>query len=173
MFIRMKNRVFRFVLLLAAVSASWTVSAEPQQLIAASVKQIVAEFKGTKGVNCMVIQKGQGLGLVKAILKPKLGAEFLDGVTSIIIIEHSKASSEVCESLQNRLNAYSETLRDFQFNNNEFGGGESVRGYVAIDESMTVASDLIMFVEDKGAKLLIYMGGVLKVEKLDLSPKSN
>ena len=169
----MKNRVFRLVLLLAAVSASWTVSAASQQSVIDSVKQIIAEFKDTKGVNSMVIQKGQGLGLVKAILKPKLGKAFLDGVTSIIIIEHSKASNEVCESLQNRLNAYSETLRDFQFNNNEFGGGERVRGFVAIDETTMVGSDLVMFVEDKGAKLLIYMGGELKVENLDLSPKSN
>ena len=169
----MKNRVFRLFLLLAAVSASWTISAEPQQSVLDSVKQIIAEFKDTKGVNSMVLQKGQGLGLVKAILKPKLGKEFLDGVTSIIIIEHSRASNEVCATLQERLNAYSATLHEFKFENNEFGGGERVRGFVAIDETTMVGSDLVMFVEDKGAKLLIYMGGVLKVENLDLSPKSN
>ena len=122
-------------------------------------------------MNCAVIQKGQGLAIVKAFLRPKLGKEFLDGVTSIIIIEHTKASDVVCATLQDRLNDYSATLREFKFDNNEFGGGERVRGFVAIDEVSMVASDLVMFVEDKGAKLLIYMGGVLDVEKMDLTPK--
>ena len=81
--------------------------------------------------------------------------------------------NEVCATLQERLNAYSATLHEFKFENNEFGGGERVRGFVAIDETTMVGSDLVMFVEDKGAKLLIYMGGELKVENLDLSPKSN
>lgn len=161
------------LLALALLFANWSVYADLPISVSDSVKQIVAEFKDAKGVNSVVIQKGQGLGFVKAILKPKLGKEFLDGVNSIIIIEHSKASNEVCAALQDRLNAYSATLHEFKFDNNEFGGGERVRGFVAIDEKAMVASDLVMFVEDKGAKLLIYMGGVLKVEALDLSPKSN
>ena len=96
----------------------------------------------------------------------------MEGVTSIIIIEHSKASEEVSATFQSRLNSYATTLQEFKFNDNEFGGDESVRGYVAIDETM-VASDLVMIVEDKGAKLFIYMGGVLEVEKLNINPKKN
>lgn len=169
----MKRMRLTLLLALALLFANWSVYADQPISVSDSVKQIVAEFKDAKGVNSVVIQKGQGLGFVKAILKPKLGKEFLDGVNSIIIIEHSKASNEVCAALQDRLNAYSATLHEFKFDNNEFGGGERVRGFVAIDEKAMVASDLVMFVEDKGAKLLIYMGGVLKVEALDLSPKSN
>ena len=169
----MKRMRLTSLLALALLFANWSVYADLPISVSDSVKQIVAEFKDAKGVNSVVIQKGQGLGFVKAILKPKLGKEFLDGVNSIIIIEHSKASNEVCAALQDRLNAYSATLHEFKFDNNEFGGGERVRGFVAIDEKAMVASDLVMFVEDKGAKLLIYMGGVLKVEALDLSPKSN
>ena len=167
----MKNRAFKLALLLLLLLCGWRVSAAPKQSVVASVKEIVAEFKDIKGVNCAVIQKGQGLAIVKAFLRPKLGKEFLDGVTSIIIIEHTKASDVVCATLQDRLNDYSATLREFKFDNNEFGGGERVRGFVAIDEVSMVASDLVMFVEDKGAKLLIYMGGVLDVEKMDLTPK--
>ena len=169
----MKGMRLTSLLALALLFANWSVYADLPISVSDSVKQIVAAFKDAKGVNSVVIQKGQGLGFVKAILKPKLGKEFLDGVNSIIIIEHSKASNEVCAALQDRLNAYSATLHEFKFDNNEFGGGERVRGFVAIDEKAMVASDLVMFVEDKGAKLLIYMGGVLKVEALDLSPKSN
>ena len=85
-------------------------------------------------------------------------------------VEYSKASEEIATSIQNRLDSYSATLQKFEFSKNEFGGGESVKGYVAIDETMT-ASDLVMIVENKGAKLVIYMGGVLKAKELDLSPK--
>ena len=167
----MKCRVFKFVLLLVAVLVSRESLAEPQSSILASVKQMVAEYGTLKGVNCVELHKGHGLGLVKAILRPKLGKEFLDGVNSIIIIEHTKASNEICHSLWCRLEGYAATHREFRFDNNEFGGGERVRGYVAIDETTMIASELVMSVDDKGAKLLIYMGGVLDAKKMDLAPK--
>lgn len=166
----MKNR-FRLTLCLVFVLASLNVSAEELSTVKASVREIIAELKDAKGVNSVELQKGQGLGVIKAFLRPKLGKEFLEGVTSMIVVEHSKASEEVCATIQKRLDSYSATLREFRFDNNEFGGNEKVRGYVALDETM-VGSDLVMIVEDKGAKLFIYMGGVLKVEKLDLSSKS-
>ena len=168
----MKNGFLRLALLFAFICASWSLLAKPSMSVRSSVEQIIAEFKDVKGVNSMILDKGQGLGLVKVFLRPKLGKEFLEGVTSIIIIEHSKASEEVSATFQSRLNSYATTLQEFKFNDNEFGGGESVRGYVVIDETM-VASDLVMIVEDKGAKLFIYMGGVLEVEKLNLNPKKN
>lgn len=168
----MKDGFLRLALLFAFICTSWSLLAKPSMSVRLSVEQIIAEFKDVKGVNSMILDKGQGLGLVKVFLRPKLGKEFLEGVTSIIIIEHSKASEEVSAAFQSRLNSYATTLQEFKFNDNEFGGGESVRGYVAIDETM-VASDLVMIVEDKGAKLFIYMGGVLEVEKLNLNPKKN
>lgn len=168
-----KNGVLlRFTLLFAFVCVSLSSLAESPKSVRLSVEQIVTEFKGEKGVNSVVLDKGQGLGLIKVFLRPKLGKEFLEGVTSMIIIEHSKASEEVSATFQNRLDSYAATLQEFKFSDNEFGGGEKVRGYVAINESL-VASDLVMIVEDKGAKLFIYMGGVLEVEKLSLNPKKN
>ena len=166
----MRNSVLKVALFISLVFTSHVLSAEPVMSVEASVRSVVAELEDVKGVNSMVLQKGHGLGLVKAILKPKLGKEFLEGVTTIIIVEYSKASEEIATSIQNRLDSYSATLQKFEFSKNEFGGGESVKGYVAIDETMT-ASDLVMIVENKGAKLFIYMGGVLKAKELDLSPK--
>lgn len=166
----MKNRVLKVALFISLVFTSRVLSAEPMSSVETSVRSMVAELDDVKGVNGMVLQKGRGLGVVKAILKPKLGKEFLEGVTTIIIIEYSKASEEIATSIQNRLDSYSATLQKFDFSKNEFGGGERVTGYVAIDETMT-ASDLVMIVENKGAKLFIYMGGVLKAKELDLSPK--
>ena len=162
--------MLKVALFISLVFTNHVLSAEPSISVQTSVKQLITELKDVKGVNSMVLQKGHGLGLVKAILKPKLGKEFLEGVTSIIIIEYSKASEDISASIQNRLDSYSATLQKFEFSKNEFGGGESVKGYVAIDETMT-ASDLVMIVENKGAKLFIYMGGVLKAKELDLSPK--
>ena len=167
----MNRIVLISVLAFASLCVSLSSFANSSWSVKESVMQIVAEHEKTKGVNTIALQKGQGLGVVKAFLRPKLGKELLEGVTSIIIVEHSKASEEVCASLQERLNSHSATLQGFVFEDNEFGGGEKVRGYVAIDETTMVASELIMFVEDKGAKLLIYMGGVLDVNKMNLTSK--
>ena len=59
------------LLALALLFANWSVYADQPISVSDSVKQIIAEFKDAKGVNSVVIQKGQGLGFVKAILKPK------------------------------------------------------------------------------------------------------
>ena len=165
----MKNR-FRWTLCLAFVLASLSVSAEELSAVRASVREVIVELKDVKGVNSVELRKGHGLGIIKAFLRPKLGKEFLAGITSIIVIEYSKASEEVCDTMQKRLDSYSATLQEFKFDNNEFGDNEKVRGYVAIDDKM-IGSDLVMIVEDrgKGSKLFIYMGGLLKVEALNLA----
>ena len=167
----MKRAIIISVSVLTSLCVSFSSFANSSWFVKESVMQIVAEHEKTKGVNALVLQKGQGLGVVKTFLRPKLGKEFLEGVTSIIIIEHTKASDEVCSILQGWLNDYSAALQEFKFDNNEFGGGEKVRGCVSIDETTMVASELVMFVEDKGTKLLIYMGGILDVGKMDLTPK--
>ena len=103
----MKNRVLKVALFISLVFTSRVLSAEPMSSVETSVRSMVAELDDVKGVNGMVLQKGRGLGVVKAILKPKLGKEFLEGVTTIIIIEYSKASEEIATSIQNS----AETIR--------------------------------------------------------------
>ena len=80
---------------LSFVFAQWTASAQQAADIEKSVEIIATEFDSTEGVECMVITQGIQLKLIKSAFQPKLGKEFMKRVTSMVIIDYSKASGAI------------------------------------------------------------------------------
>ena len=162
----MKKVLLRSVLICAFMFAGWTASAEQPVKIEESVKAIAAEFQNATGVECMVIDGGFGLGLIKGLFKSKFGKEFMKDVTSMILIDYSKAANEVAEALRKRLDSFSGVLQEFELKKGELAEGQYVKCYAKIEEPNL--SDMMMIIEEKGSRMYLYMGGKLNIDKLQL-----
>lgn len=161
----MKN-LFRFAVVLAFTFASWTASADQPVNVEESVKKMAKEFENTAGVESMVLDGGLGLALVKGMFKAKFGKEFMKDVTSMVIIEYSKASNEVVETIRKRLDSFSGTLQELKLNSSDMEKGQYMKCYAKIEDIRV--SDMMLIIEDKESRLYLYMGGKLNMEKLML-----
>ena len=130
------------------------------------VADMAAKYENTEGVDCMVVTKGNGLGLVKMALKAQLGKSFLKGVTAMTIIDYSKASEEVCESVKTDANIFLSMLEEIDLTKSEKKIDDSsyLRCFATVNENRTI-SDFLMLMENKEMKWMIYMEGEIKVEE--------
>lgn len=134
--------------------------------VAQAVADMAAKYENTEGVDCMVVTKGNGLGLVKMALKAQLGKSFLKGVTAMTIIDYSKASEEVCESVKTDANIFLSMLEEIDLTKSEKKIDDSsyLRCFATVNENRTI-SDFLMLMENKEMKWMIYMEGEIKVEE--------
>lgn len=164
----MKKTLLRAIFAFALLVAGWSVSAQPSINVEESVKQIVKEYDGVGGVECLVVEKGEGLGLIKVLFSQKFGKEFMKGVTSMIMINYSKASNETCKALRGRFDAFSSVLQESNPGKKDLEDGQYVKVFASIIDGEAAVSNLMMIIEDNGEKMFIYMGGVIRVDKLAL-----
>ena len=162
----MKNVLFRSALILAFVFASWTASAVQPVNIEDSVKKMAKEFENTAGVESVVLDGGLGLALVKSMFKAKFGKEFMKDVTSMILIDYSKATNDVANALRKRLDSFSAVLQELELGKGELAEGQYAKCYAKIEAPKI--SDMMIIIEDKESRLYLYMGGKLNVDKLQL-----
>lgn len=134
--------------------------------VAQAVADMAAKYENTEGVDCMVVTKGNGLGMVKMALKAQLGKSFLKGVTAMTIIDYSKGSAEVCESIKADANIFLSMLEEIDLTRGEKKIDDSsyLRCFAAVNENRTI-SDFVMLMENKEMKWMIYMEGEIKVEE--------
>jgi hypothetical protein len=161
------KKMFRLALILAFIFAGWSASAEQPTNIEESVKNIAKEFEKTKGVDCMILEKGLRFGLVKEVFKAKFGKEFMKDVTSLVIIDYSKASSEVAETFRKRIDSFSAVLQELKSGKEVVEEGKYEKCYAKVDG--TNLSDMMIIVEDKESRFYLYMGGVLDATKMELN----
>ena len=135
-------------------------------VVAQAVADMAAKYENTEGVDCMVGTKGNGLGLVKMALKAQLGKSFLKGVTAMTIIDYSKGSAEVCESIKADANIFLSMLEEIDLTKGEKKIDDSsyLRCFAAVNENRTI-SDFVMLMENNEMKWMIYMEGEIKVEE--------
>ena len=131
-----------------------------------AIADMVAKYENTEGVDCMVVTKGNGLGMVKMALRAQLGKSFLKGVTSMTIIDYGKASEEVCESIRTDVNVFISMLEEIDLTKSEKKIDDSsyLRCFATVNENRTI-SDFLMLMENKEMKWMIYMEGEIKVEE--------
>ena len=161
------KKMFRLALILAFIFAGWSASAEQPTNIEESVKNIAKEFEKTKGVDCMILEKGLRFGLVKEAFKAKFGKEFMKDVTSIVIIDYSKASSEVAETFRKRIDTFSTALQELKSGKEVVEEGKYEKCYAKVNG--TNLSDMMIIVEDKESRFYLYMGGALDATKMELN----
>ncbi len=163
----MKNVLFRLALILAFIFVGWSASAEQPINIEDSVKKIAKEFDKAEGVDCMILEKGLRLGLVKEAFKAKFGNEFMKDVTSMVIIDYSNASSEVAETFRKRIDSFSNVLQDLKSGKEVVEEGKYEKCY-AKTEGLKMY-DMMILIEDKESRIYLYMGGVLDAAKMEFN----
>ena len=128
------------------------------------MKEIVKKHEGSKGVNCMTVVKGGGLEMVKMMFNKEFGKEFLQGVTSITLIEYGQASEETCMTLHKDLDAFLSLLQEFDISKEKkFADNDYIRCFVSASDSGTL-SDFVIALEKEDSKVVMYMAGKIVVE---------
>ena len=131
------------------------------------VQAMAKKYDSVKGVECVTVEKGSGLGLVKMMFNKQFGKDFMKGVTSITIIEYSDASPETIQALRNDLDAFTSLLEEFNFNEkNKSANNDYVRCFATISKEDGTLSDFIFALEDEESKMFLYMAGVIRVTEL-------
>lgn len=131
------------------------------------VQAMVKKYDSAKGVVCVTVEKGSGLGLVKTMFNKQFGKDFMKGVTSITIIEYSDASPETIQALRNDLDTFTSLLEEFNFNEkNKSANNDYVRCFAKISKEDGTLSDFIFALEDEESKMFMYMAGVIRVTEL-------
>ena len=129
------------------------------------VNELVKKYEEVKGVDCTLIEKGRGLGMVKMIFNKQFGKDFMKGVTSITIIDYTDASKEVSETLRKELNVFLSVLKEYNLNKKkEFAEHSYIRSFASSTDDGTI-SDFVVAIESLGSKMIMYMAGEIKVEK--------
>ena len=140
--------------------------AQEQTAAGKAIAEMVAKYENTEGVDCMVVTKGNGLGLVKMALKAQLGKSFLKGVTAMTIIDYGKGSAEVCESIKADANLFLSMLEEIDLSKGEkkVDDASYLRCFATVNENRTI-SDFVMLMENKEMKWMIYMEGVITLDE--------
>jgi hypothetical protein len=155
--VKLTLSVALYIMTIAAASAQ-----EPSE-VEAKVNELAKKYENVKGVDCVSVTKGSGLGLVKAMLNKEFGKDFMKGVTSINFINYSDASQETCQSLRKELDGFLSLLEEFKDEDKESTDYEFVRSFALPIDKNTI-SDFVIAMEDKESKMIIYMAGKIKID---------
>lgn len=163
----MKKLFFVFVIALTSMMVGENVYAASQVKVEDSIIKMATEYENVSGVDCMMISQGEGLGLFKVLLNKQFGRKFMKDVTSVVIIDYSAASAEVVAELRAKVASFNGVLQEFDLGEDELAEGEYVKCLAKV-LSDVVISDFLINMEDAESKMLLYMGGELNIENMDL-----
>ena len=157
----MKRFILIFMMCVATTISGY---AQSSTKVETKVNELVKKYENVKGVDCVTVKKGSGLGIVKMMLNNEFGKDFMAGVTSITIINYTDASQSTCLALRKEFDLFGFMLEDFNMGENEdFKEYDYARCYAAISGSNTI-SDFMIAMEDSDAKMMMYMAGKIKIE---------
>ena len=161
----MKSFIKNVIILVALSMLTMLTSyAQTSSKVETKMKQLVTKYEEVKGVDCMTVTNGFGLGLVKMMFNKQFGKEFMKGVTAITVIEYSDASQQTCQALRKELNALTSLLEEVKLGEEkECADFDLVRCFVMPSDDKTI-SDFIIAVENKDSKMIMYMAGKIKVK---------
>ncbi len=161
----MKHLAFikTLIITLFITSLSYSYAQQPAS-VQATIDKIVKKHESSKGVSCMTVGKGSGLGMMKMMFNQEFGKDFMKGVTSITIIEYSEASADVCAALRKDLDAFVKLLEEFDVSEDKiFSDNDYIRCFASIADSNTI-SDFVMALESEDSKMIMYMSGEIKID---------
>lgn len=158
----MKRITFLVVMIMMTFAAAYSqVPSQAEKVVG----ELVKKYENVEGVDCLSVVKGGGLEMVKLMLSKELGRSFMKGVTSITIIDYSSASQETCLSLRKELDAFLSILEEFDISeDNSFADCDYIRSFALTSETEESISDLIIAMEDKNTKSIMYMAGKIKLQ---------
>lgn len=157
-------KIRRIILALACLLIGWTCFAQEPSVTEDLVRDMVGKYENVKGVESNIFVKGEGLELVKTMMKKEFGKEFMKGVTCIIIMEYSEAENDTCMSIRDDIGSFSAMLTEIDLKNGEIDKeGDYLRCF-AHEISDGNLSDFLVLIEDEESKMMMYMGGALYLE---------
>ena len=161
----MKQNITKMVLLVAMLVMTIVAGyAQEPSKVEVKVKDLVKRYENVKGVDCVVVAKGSGLGLVKMMFNEQFGKDFMKGVTSITIINYSEASNEVCQALRQEIETFGSLLKEIVPKEDKESSKQGYnRSFASISNGNTM-SDFVIAIEDDESKMMMYMAGDIVVE---------
>ena len=158
-------RSFRAILLALFAIISIASNAATTEQVDKAVKDIIATYKDSKGIETVSVAKGNGLEIVKMMLKKHFGKEFMRGVTSITVLSYGGATEAICNSIRKDLDTIATILEEFDVSGNkDFSQNDYMRCFAQRTEYRTL-SDFVVALEKDQHKMVVYMAGEIKVEE--------
>ena len=119
---------------------------------------MVDRYSQNKGVNGMVCTKGNGLEMIKLVLRKEFGKEFIKGVDVIIIIDYSSADKQVAEAIRAQTDTLSASYEQKELPK-EMTEGSYMRNYFKLSENKEAITDMVVLMENESTRTVIYFGG--------------
>lgn len=157
-------KIRRIILALACLLIGWTCFAQEPSVTEDLVRDMVGKYENVKGVESNIFVKGEGLELVKTMMKKEFGKEFMKGVTCIIIMEYSEADNGTCMSIHNDIDSFSARLEEIDLRKMEIDQEGNYLRCFGHKTSEGNLSDFLVIIEDEESKMMMYMGGALYLE---------
>lgn len=149
----------RGIMLLVMMLTLWLgAAAQPTSTGRELMTSMVEKYGEDKGVNGMVCTKGNGLEMIKLVLRKEFGKDFIKGVDMIIIIDYSKAEQQVAEVIRTQTESLSECYEQKELPE-EMTKGNYMRNFFKLNDSKEVITDMVVLVESAENKTVIYFGG--------------
>lgn len=170
----------RLLLTVISLLIGWTCIADNNTAADKEMQKIAKKFENVKGVESMILAKGQGLELIKLALNKEFGKKFMKGVTSIVIIDYGEASEQTCLEIRKSLDAFTSLLeeidieelkktdkkkapKDDKDQKSEYDEMRFAR-FFCKDIGESTLSDFVIAMEDQEDKMIMYMGGEIIME---------
>ena len=119
---------------------------------------MVDRYSQNKGVNGMVCTKGNGLEMIKLVLRKEFGKDFIKGVDVIIILDYSKAEQQVAEAIRTRTESLSASYEQKELPE-ELTKGNYMRNYFKLSDNKETITDMVVLMENESTRTVIYFGG--------------
>lgn len=149
----------RGIMLLVMMLTLWLgAAAQPTSTGRELMTSMVEKYGEDKGVNGMVCTKGNGLEMIKLVLRKEFGKDFIKGVDMIIIIDYSKAEQQVAEVIRTQTESLSASYEQKELPE-EMTKGNYMRNFFKLSDSKEVITDMVVLVESAENKTVIYFGG--------------
>ena len=149
----------RGIMLLVMMLTLWLgAAAQPTSTGRELMTSMVEKYGEDKGVNGMVCTKGNGLEMIKLVLRKEFGKDFIKGVDMIIIIDYSKAEQQVAEVIRTQTESLSASYEQKELPE-EMTKGNYRRNFFKLNDSKEVITDMVVLVESAENKTVIYFGG--------------
>lgn len=146
------------MLLVMALTLWLGAAAQPTSTGRELMTSLVEEYGEDKGVNGMVCTKGNGLEMIKLVLRKEFGKDFIKGVDMIIIIDYSKAEQQVAEVIRTQTESLSASYEQKELPE-EMTKGNYMRNFFKLSENKEAITDMVVLMENESTRTAIYFGG--------------
>lgn len=145
--------------MLLLMLAIWVgAAAQPASTGRELMTSMVEKYSQTEGVEGVVCTKGNGLEMIKLMLRKQFGKEFIKGVDVIIIVDYTKADSQVADAIRTQTESLSANYEQKELPK-EIVKDNYLRNFFKLNDSKQIITDMVVLVESAKNRTVIYFGG--------------